>query len=753
MMKHLLAFTIGLSTLAAGARGQGLLIPAERDIAPLAVRSHTVQVDVDGVAAVTRVEQVFENNTDRDLEATYIFPVPAGAVMNSFVLSANGVERKGELCDKHVARHLYGLALTAGQAPGRLEESLDGVFKAVIHPVPAHGVQTLKLTYHRVLPRDAGMTWYEYPVPVGSAAPASAAFSFHLEGTIKSTVPIKTVYSPSHAVVVDRPSPDRARFRLDSAAPLDRGFRLAHSISDRDVAIDLVTHRVNPGEPGYFMLLVSPGAARTEARRVERDVLFVFDRSGSMAGEKMDQARRALKYCVTNLEDGDRFDIVTFSNEAEAWKGEFTVARTGRAGALAHIDGIPCDGGTNIHSALAKAMSYPRDPARPTVIIFMTDGKPTLGDTTDAGELLKLVSTSQTGARARIFTWGLGYDLDTHLIDRLAEENGGIAEYVAPGEDLALKVEAFQRKAAHPVMTDLTLTTAGGVRLAGVYPRKLPELYAGGSLVVLGRYSGTGRAKLELTGRMNGAVETLSRELDFPDGEAKHAFVAPLWARRHIGHLLDAVRELGERSYLIDKIAALSQQHGVQTPYTSFLVKDGNTVVVASALPLGPVPVLAATGPSVAGGGAPAEALADGYAEAAAPVPQSAFEGARSRLQRFAGKDAAQVHAARARGQLKYAEHLSAEPRMKVGSLRLVQRGEAWYDERFDASCSLTAIQADSPAAARVLARRHGLAQLAGSGTTFVLVTGTRRAVVIGSEGATTLSDAELSALFDGAAD
>lgn len=691
-----LAVLVLVVACAEAALAQGLLIPAERDLPPLALRSHSVSIEVDRVGAVTRVEQVFENNTDRDLEATYVFPVPAGAVMSSFALFANGVERKGKLLDRHIAKHLYGLGVTAGQAPGRLYEGADGAFTAVIHPVPAHGVQTLKLTFSQVLPRDAGLVWYEYPVPAGASSSGSPTFQMHVEGTIRGPLPIKAVYSPSHPLTVDRPGPREARFRMDGSAPLDRTLRIGYSISDRDVGIDLVTHRGDPGEPGYFMLLVSPGDARTAARRVSRDVLFVLDRSGSMAGEKMEQAKRALKYCVNNLQDTDRFDVITFSTDVETWKGSFADAKADRAGALAHIDALQADGGTNVDGALARALAYPRAADRPAVVVFMTDGKPTLGDTTDAGEILKRVEKLQSAgpARARIFTWGLGYDLDAQLLDRLAEENGGVSEYVAPGEDLALKVESFHRKSAHPVLSDLALDVKG-VTLAGVYPRRLPELYAGGVLVVLGRYSGSGAAEVHLTGTMNGASESFVAPVAFEAASAR-SFVADLWARRHIGHLLTAIRQVGQRQDLIDKVVRLSEKHGVQTPYTSWLVKDAG-VVVAS-LPAAAAPVLASTAPAPA----------------------------------FASEGEAAVEASRCLGALKRAERLDdAGPAVAAAGTRFVRRGEVWCDERYDASCAVTDLPADGEAARRLIARHPELAGLCARGRPVILVTGLRRAVRI----------------------
>lgn len=586
---------IMLLALACAAHAQGLLIPAEADLPPLAMRTHNVVVEVDRQAAVTRVEQVFENNTDQALEATYVFPVPKGAVMSSFSLEANGVATRGELVDRDEAQHLYKLGVQDARSPARLDQSHDGAFKAVVYPVPAHGVQTIKLTFTHLVPRDGGLFWYEYPVPEGNAALAGSAYAFHLEGRVRASLPIKTVYSPTHPVAVDRPGPLEARFRLDATTPPDRTLKIACTVSDQDVGIDLIAHRPVAGEPGYFMLLVSPGTARSQARRMPRDVVLVMDRSGSMAGEKIEQARKALRYCVDNLADEDRFDIVTFSTEAEHWRGRLASAKTDRAAARAWIDAIQPDGGTNVAAALERAYQYPREPGRQAVVLFFTDGKPTLGDTTDPGRLLSFV---EGRPRARVFTWGLGHDLDRAFLERLAGDNGGVPEFVEPGEDLAAKVEAFHRKSAHPVLEDLSLSVEGGVQLVASYPRRLPELYAGGVLAVVGRYRGDGAAKLTLRGRMGGAAETFAADVQFPALSAAHPFIAPLWARPHIGRLLDAIREHGERRELVEKVVALSTQHGVSTPYTSFLIRDAGVVVTAR-----PVDrmVLASTGPVPAG--------------------------------------------------------------------------------------------------------------------------------------------------------
>lgn len=641
-MRRLLS-TVALLIAAAGpAAAQGLVIPDEPDLPPLALARHAVRVDIADQGASTTVEQVFANNTDRRLEAQYVFPLSKGAVVSKFSMIVDGKEMAGEVVAKDAARQIYTKLVSRAQEPALLEYMGGEAFRASLSVAP-RARQAVTLRFEQVLAAANSLVCYTYPVRQGARRGPTVQGEFTLDAAIRSQAPIRNVYSPSHAVTVSRPDENQARVSFaDAKTTLEKDFQLYYGVSDKEVGLSLLCHRPNPGEPGYFMMLLAPKVRLPADRVVERDVVFVIDTSGSMAGVKFKQAANALRYCVSRLNDRDRFNIVRFSSGVEPWKKDLVPAAEHRASALTWIDTLMAEGGTDIYGALEAAASFPRDPARPYFVVFMTDGKPTLGRTTDPAKILAradALADSSGGGSVRLFTWGVGYDVDTHLLDGMADAAGGASEYVHPEEDIEAKVSAFYNKVSRPVLTDLDVQVEGGkIQLVNIYPKRMPDLYAGSQVVLFGRYTGEGAAALTLTGRVNQERRTFTFEGTFTGGEKKNAFIEPLWAQRRVGHLLDLIRRHGESQELVDDVVRLSMEYGIQTPYASYLVRpDGGRLAMGGRGPSGgAAPVTAdfrAARMTAAPGGAAAPSDSTRVPAAAPAAPYAAAQSASPAIQ------------------------------------------------------------------------------------------------------------------------
>jgi hypothetical protein len=420
MHRNVLWAAVLFLAAAAPALAQGLVIPDEPDLPPLALVRHRVRVEIDRQASVTTIEQVFLNNTDRQLEAQYVFPIPRGATMSRFTMLVNGKEKAGEVVEKNQARQIYNSIVRRAEDPGLLEYLGGEIFRANIFPVAPRGSQTITLRFEQILNAQDSLVNYTYPVRASTRRGPTVQGEFSIEATIKSAAPILNVYSPSHAITVARPDDREARVTFfDRRTTLDKDFTVYYSVSDKEIGLNLVTYRPDAANPGYFMLLLAPKTTLQVDRIVERDVVFVVDTSGSMAGEKIKQARNALKYLVSKLNDGDRFNIVTFSSFAETWQRGLVGAKDKRDEGLKFSETLLAQGGTDIAGAFdAAASCLMTDPARPSYIVFMTDGKPTMGETTDPKKILAKVIAAKGGKGGeslRLFTWGVGYDVDTHL--------------------------------------------------------------------------------------------------------------------------------------------------------------------------------------------------------------------------------------------------------------------------------------------------------------------------------------------------
>ncbi|MHC4480981.1 MAG: trypsin, partial [Planctomycetota bacterium] len=208
---------------------------------------------------------------------------------------------------------------------------------------------------------------------------------------------------------------------------------------------------------------------------------------------------------------------------------------------------------------------------RPYLVVLATDGKPTVG-VKKPDEIIGRIDAAN-GRNVRVFTFGIAENLDVPLLDRIAETTRGYSEYVAPGREIEERISSFFRKVSHPVLADLELDF-GGIKVADLYPGRLPDLFRGSQVVAFGRYGDSGEVALELTGVLAGKRRSFAYDASFPAQNAANEFLPQLWARRKIGYLLDQIRLHGQSKELVDEVVRLSKEYGIATAYTSYLVLE-----------------------------------------------------------------------------------------------------------------------------------------------------------------------------------
>jgi Ca-activated chloride channel family protein len=544
--------------------------------APLEVSYHRVNVDINDQVATTTVDQEFYNPNPARLEGTYLFPLPDGAHVDRFAMDVNGKLTEAELLDANKARAVYEEIVRQSRDPALLEYVGKGAFRARIFPIEPHSRKQVKITYTQLLKSDAGLVEYTYPLNTEkfSARPLG---DVSVKVSIRCADPLKSVYSPSHKAEVKRDGEKAATIGYEekNVRP-DTDFKVLFSRAKADVGVDLLTYRNGPDD-GYFLLMASPGFANAGPAKVQqRDLCFVIDTSGSMAeagGKKMEQAKKALSFCLQNLNDGDRFEVIRFSTEAENLFGELKpVEKANVDKAQTFVQSLKPIGGTAIEDALKKALALRQaKPDRPYVVIFLTDGQPTIGETNE-DKLVESVTKSNV-ANTRVFSFGIGTDVNTHLLDRVASQTKAVSQYVLPEEDLEVKLSSFYGKIKDPVLSNVEISIAGGdVRTTQVYPTALPDLFKGEVLVAFGRYSGKGPAAVKVSGTLNGEKREFATDVKFADHAITSAFIPRLWATRRVGWLLDEIRMRGESAELKDEVTRLARQHGIVTPYTAYLI-------------------------------------------------------------------------------------------------------------------------------------------------------------------------------------
>lgn len=566
LLFHLLAL---LATASAGL-GQS---PGPQPSAP-GIRMTRLLADVriaDGVATTT-LRQVLHNDTGRVAEAIWILPLPEDAVADGFSMKVGGVVTQGEVLDAGRARGVYESIVRQRRDPGLLEYVGRGCLRARVFPIPARGEVEVEVGFRQILPALHGLRRWSLPLDA-VGLPGKRPEQVILDLSIESRKPIRNVFSPTAGVHVVKQDEHSARASYEGGERRDE-LAVFYGLSEKEFGLDLLSYRARGAEEGSFLMMISPKESWAEQEITPREVSFVLDVSGSMQGRKMSQAREAVRFFLRSLRAGDTFNVIPFSTEPEPFFPAPAPADDEHLElALRRVERLEARGGTNIFEALKSGIvSDSTDSSRLPIVVLLTDGRPTVGRT-EVKEILA-GARSWNGGRARVFVFGVGADVNTLLLDKLAGENGGERDYVREKESIEEKTSALFTKLSSPVMTGLQVQI-DGVEVSRVVPAQLPDLFKGGRVLVFGRYRGAGSRAIRLKGRVGEEPVEYVYEGTFADGpKREHDFVPALWAERRVGVLLDSMRLNGSHPELLDEIVRLGTEHNIVTPYTSHLIVE-----------------------------------------------------------------------------------------------------------------------------------------------------------------------------------
>lgn len=538
---------------------------------------------LDQVAQV-QVSQSFVNTGSRQLEVSFIFPLPYDGAVDQMTLMVDGKEYPAKLLKAEEARRLYEDIVRKNKDPALLEWMGTGLFKTSVFPVPPGQKRTVTMRYSQLLRKQEGLTDFLFPLSTAKYT-SQAVEKVDFRVTIESEADIKNVYSPTHAVEIKRPDQRRATVTLSMKNEVPSSdFRLFYDVGKGKVSTRVLSYRPDESgdKDGYFLLLASPEIKSPDNERQKKTVIFAIDRSGSMSGKKIEQVRSALKFVLENLREGDLFNIIAYDSEVETFRPELQkFDEKTRKEALGFVEGLYAGGSTNISAALETALKQLQDSSRPNYVVFLTDGLPTTGVTNEA----KIVESAGQAnkVRARVFAFGVGYDVNSRLLEKLARESHGVAGYVRPNEDIEEHVARLYRRVEAPVLTDVQIEFSldehkpeRGSVTNRVYPKGSLDLFAGDQLVVVGRYKTPGSAKVVVRGKVDGKEQ----KFDFPaklvgDSDSEtNAFIEKLWAIRRVGEILDEMDLKGKNDELVKELVDLSTRHGILTPYTSFMADE-----------------------------------------------------------------------------------------------------------------------------------------------------------------------------------
>jgi Ca-activated chloride channel homolog len=642
------------------------------------------------------ITETYVNRGNRIGEADFMFPLPKGAAFQDLKLSINGEMVSGETMSSDRARQIYEEIVRRQRDPALLEWMGYGLLRARIFPIAPGEQKKVVVRFQTVAPREGDALRIDYfrgqrtnQWAAGANQDAQARTSFVL--TYPNDPMYGTAYSPTHSIFEQRyGSVDDDDSRGDQTfASSSRGATRRFEIRDARGEVTLlipvrrstsaaITMLANaPGnDDGFALITLSPPSIRP--RPVPRDLTFVMDVSGSMSGEKIEQARAAGKQVLRTLSPMDRFRLIDFSSDVRTFRDDFSPAtRENIHAAERYLDQLDAQGSTNISGALDEALSTRVQPGRLPIVLFLTDGQPTVGER-DPSAIAASVA-KRLGSR-RVFTFGVGADLNVSLIEQLALEGRGTASFVRPDESVERAVGIVASRLTSPLVTDVRVH-ADGVRLLKMHPSGPVDIFAGEDLVILARYDGSGDAVVRFDGQTTSGPVSWTSRVNFPERTRDNPFVARLWATQRIGYLSAEKRKHGGSQEIDDEIRSLGERFGIPTEFSSYLVVEPG---MSQRRQLGGTTSLQQT-------------VATGAGSALnAPAPAAVqFEAAKSAA---AQRSATSLSAADAASGVRDEANVR-----RVGTVTFVLRDGVWTDVRYKNSGAVLKVKPFSDAYFRVL--------------------------------------------------
>lgn len=548
------------------------------------------RIDIKNQVATTTLTLSLTNPTNTVQQAEILMPIPEGVVVRSLQYDGVGPEPMAAVLPKDEARRIYDEIVRRMRDPALVEFAGTNVIRTSAFPIPPNTTQKLSLTFEQVLVADG--TRVDYWLPRSDSLAASGV-KWSIEGTISGDRSIASIYSPSHEIQTRRTRQDGFSFRVIGAseADVERGsFRLSYLMTPPKDGLSWTMlaypdSRVGKdGTGGYFMLMAALPPAKKDEAPVKREVTLVIDRSGSMRGEKMEQAKVAALQVLEGLEKGEAFNIIDYSDSINLFSPQAVIKDDKSMDeARAYVKVIEAGGGTNIHDSLAEALKQKPTKGMMPLVLFLTDGLPTVGERSEVK--IREAAKKANAHNRRIFTFGVGFDVNSPLLSSLAKGSRAMPTFVLPKEDVEVKVSQVFKRLSGPLLGLPKLTvldqagTLGGSAIREVLPRELSDLFDGDQILVLGQYTKEGLINVGLEGEFKGAHTTYTFTMDTRKATSRNGHVGRLWARAKIGSLIEEVRQAaadggvaeGRMKELTEEIVRLSTTWGILTEYTSFL--------------------------------------------------------------------------------------------------------------------------------------------------------------------------------------
>ncbi|HNR63416.1 MAG TPA: VIT domain-containing protein [Thermotogota bacterium] len=548
---------------------------------PVSMLEHLVHIDITEDIAKFTIQEVFYNESDETVEVVYLFPIPDQTFVTDFKMTVGGVVYEGAIMEKDEARALYESYVRQQKDPALLEYIDKNMIRIRIFPFAPYEKREIQVEYHQEVVKTGDYYKLVYPLKIDTLLKGNIG-KIKIEGVIHSNRLVYTVNSPTHTIAYT-PHPQEAVSFIYAEENLfpSQDFVLFIGYGERQYEAYFVNDEEESGK-GTFMLDILPYYPKVGT--MQKNVIVVLDKSGSMYGQKYEQAVAAAQFVLARLNQEDRFGLVLFNDMVSEYRKhllKLLYDQSEAAGASKWLDGSEAGGGTDIYGALHRAMisALANHENENNYVIFLTDGQPTSGIT----NISKIASDAiawAKGTGTKMFIFGVGYDVNTGMLDLLAQESGGMAFYVDENENVETKVSQLFSNVSNPLMTDIQVEIVGeNAYISDVLPSKNLTIYKDFPLKLFGHYSGNGEIQIKISGKIaapegNGSIP-YEHVYTVNLSQQNNPYISKLWASRRISELLNQIKLIGETTEAREEIIRLSKKYGIPTPYTSYLILEG----------------------------------------------------------------------------------------------------------------------------------------------------------------------------------
>jgi Ca-activated chloride channel homolog len=550
-----------------------------------------MNVSVSGNIARVRVTQAFRNTSSEWMAATYLYPMPEDAAVDSLKMTVGQRVIIGHIKKREEAREIYETAKQEGKKAGLVEQQRPNMFTSEVANVGPGETVLIVVEYQMPLRQLDGTFSLRLPLVVGpryvspqsltssakekeadtiTAAPIIDPKRAAKINPVSITVQLNpgfvpaNIDSPYHKIAVDGKGAVRTIRLAAGTVPADKDFELKWRSASADPVLSLYKEQV--GDKHYVMASITPPVADTVSFIPPREMIFVIDNSGSMGGTSMDEAKASLLHALSTLRPQDYFNVIRFDDSmTQLFTTSVPASEAKIVEAKAFTQQLEADGGTEMLPALKAALIDQGVTDRNKVvrqIIFLTDGS-----ISNEQEMLASIGADQ--GRSRVFMVGIGSAPNNYLMSKMANMGRGIYTNISDVQEVTVKMTKLIDMLSKPNVQDLKVTVSGNS--FSLTPTMLPDLYAGEPLLLMGQADSLA-GTVTVSGRIGN--RTWTQKLDLTQASVSTS-VAKAWARRRIDDI-EVDRTLGkiEDAAADQAIAEIGLNFSLVTSQTSLVAVD-----------------------------------------------------------------------------------------------------------------------------------------------------------------------------------